>query len=111
MITSRNGIVIRLPIHDVSVLGRNTQGVRLINLEAGDTVGDVARIIQDDEEETAAVVGTAPASATAGDGAGDFGADESDGLAEDDDEDEVDAGLDEDDEDAEEAEDDDEENE
>jgi DNA gyrase subunit A len=49
MITTRNGIVIRLPIKDVSVLGRNTQGVRLINLGVGDTVADVARIVTEDE--------------------------------------------------------------
>ena len=50
MITTRNGIVIRLPIKDVSVLGRNTQGVRLINLGEGDVVADVARIVKDDED-------------------------------------------------------------
>jgi len=49
MITTRQGIVIRLPIKDVSVLGRNTQGVRLINLDEGDTVGDVARIATEDD--------------------------------------------------------------
>ncbi len=48
MITTRNGIVIRLPLKDVSVLGRNTQGVRLINLEDGDTVADVARIMPEE---------------------------------------------------------------
>jgi len=49
MITTRNGIVIRLPIGGISLLGRNTQGVRLINLEPGDAVADVARLISDDE--------------------------------------------------------------
>jgi DNA gyrase subunit A len=56
MITTRNGIVIRLPLKDVSVLGRNTQGVRLINLEPGDAVADVARLITEDED--GAVVGS-----------------------------------------------------
>ncbi len=50
MITTRNGIVIRLPIRDVSVLGRATQGVRLINLEDEDTVADVARILSEQDE-------------------------------------------------------------
>jgi DNA gyrase subunit A len=50
MITTRRGIVIRLPLKDVSVLGRNTQGVRLINLDEGDTVADVARIVLEDDE-------------------------------------------------------------
>jgi DNA gyrase subunit A len=54
MITTRNGIVIRLPLRDVSVLGRNTQGVRLINVEPGDEVADVARIASEDEGTEAA---------------------------------------------------------
>jgi DNA gyrase subunit A len=51
MITTTGGIVIRLPIKDVSVLGRNTQGVKLINLDGGDAVADVARIISEDEND------------------------------------------------------------
>jgi DNA gyrase subunit A len=49
MITTTGGIVIRLPIKDVSVLGRNTQGVKLINVGDGDAVADVARIVSEDE--------------------------------------------------------------
>jgi DNA gyrase subunit A len=45
MIITQKGIVIRLPIRGVSVIGRNTQGVKLINLEQGDKVVDVARIV------------------------------------------------------------------
>jgi DNA gyrase subunit A len=64
MITTKNGIVIRLPLKDVSVLGRNTQGVRLINLEEGDEVGDVARIVSEDDanggDEEPAGNGAAP---------------------------------------------------
>jgi DNA gyrase subunit A len=52
MITTRKGIVIRLPLKDVSVLGRNTQGVRLINLDEGDAVADVARIVLEDDVAT-----------------------------------------------------------
>jgi len=44
MIISSGGVVIRLPISGVSVIGRNTQGVRLINLAKGDKVVDVARV-------------------------------------------------------------------
>ena len=44
MIISQNGILIRLPIRDINPIGRNTQGVRLINLDSGDKVIDVARI-------------------------------------------------------------------
>lgn len=56
MITSRNGIVIRLPIRDVSIMGRNTQGVRLINLDEGDSVADVTRIMTETEEDDTASV-------------------------------------------------------
>jgi DNA gyrase subunit A len=44
MIISQDGILIRLAMHDVSTIGRNTQGVRLINLGQGDRVIDVARV-------------------------------------------------------------------
>ena len=50
MIVSQNGILIRLPIRDISTIGRNTQGVRLINLEEGDRVIDVARVAQNGED-------------------------------------------------------------
>ena len=58
MITTRNGIVIRLPIGGISLLGRNTQGVRLINLEPGDEVADVARLISEDETVAGVVSST-----------------------------------------------------
>jgi len=51
MIITKNGIVIRCPISQVSVIGRNTQGVRLINLEDEDRVVDVAHLAMDEEEE------------------------------------------------------------
>jgi len=50
MLITKNGIVIRCPIAQVSVIGRNTQGVRLINLEEGDRVVDVAHLITEDED-------------------------------------------------------------
>ena len=46
MIISQGGILIRQPIRDISSIGRNTQGVKLINLEAGDRVFGVARIVR-----------------------------------------------------------------
>ncbi|MBD3421269.1 MAG: DNA gyrase subunit A [Chitinivibrionales bacterium] len=42
MLITRHGIVIRSAMSDVSVIGRNTQGVRLMNLAEGDNVIDVA---------------------------------------------------------------------
>jgi DNA gyrase subunit A len=50
MIMTKSGVIIRLPIKGVSLQGRNTQGVRLINLEEGDEVMDVARVANEDEE-------------------------------------------------------------
>ena len=57
VIITQNGILIRQPIVDVSIIGRNTQGVRLINLDEGDRVIDVARVEKEDDEEIEGVVG------------------------------------------------------
>jgi DNA gyrase subunit A len=69
MITTTGGIVIRLPIRDVSVLGRNTQGVKLINVGEGDAVADVARIISEDETNGEGDDGDATPDPGAGNGA------------------------------------------
>jgi DNA gyrase subunit A len=42
--TSAEGIIIRIPAKDISIQGRNTQGVRIINLKPGDKVAGIARI-------------------------------------------------------------------
>ncbi|MFC1607364.1 DNA gyrase subunit A [Candidatus Latescibacterota bacterium] len=41
---TQNGIIIRLPVHDIRAIGRVTQGVRLINLDDKDLVVDVERV-------------------------------------------------------------------
>ncbi len=51
MLITRNGIVIRTRASEISEIGRNTQGVRLIQLEEGDQLIDVARVEEKDEEE------------------------------------------------------------
>ncbi len=51
MIITANGITIRLPISELRVMGRATQGVRLINLRGDDTIASVARV-QTDETST-----------------------------------------------------------
>jgi DNA gyrase subunit A len=38
MLMTANGMMVRTPVDQVRVIGRNTQGVRLINLEEGDTL-------------------------------------------------------------------------
>jgi DNA gyrase subunit A len=50
MIITQKGIVIRQDIKSIKVIGRNTQGVKLINLDEGDKVTDVARIISENGE-------------------------------------------------------------
>jgi DNA gyrase subunit A len=49
MMVTRNGVIIRVPVEGIRVIGRNTQGVRVMNLDAGDTVRDVARVVEEDE--------------------------------------------------------------
>lgn len=51
MIITTNGLIIRLPVRDLRPIGRNTQGVRLINLGEGDRVIDVSRITPSGEED------------------------------------------------------------
>ncbi len=46
---TRNGVVNRQRAEEIRVIGRATQGVRLVNLDEGDQVVDLARIIVDDE--------------------------------------------------------------
>ncbi|HMQ59227.1 MAG TPA: DNA gyrase subunit A [Flavilitoribacter sp.] len=54
MITNRSGVIIRMPVKDLRVMGRATQGVRLIRLDEDDKIADVAVIKREngeDEEE------------------------------------------------------------
>jgi DNA gyrase subunit A len=51
MVITQNGMVIRMPVKGIRVSGRNTQGVRLVNLDDTDCVNDVARVVPDDEGE------------------------------------------------------------
>ncbi|HEX6042256.1 MAG TPA: DNA gyrase subunit A [Longimicrobium sp.] len=50
MMITREGIIIRSPVDQIRVVGRNTQGVKLINLGPKDAVMDVARVVNEDEE-------------------------------------------------------------
>ncbi|CCH53396.1 DNA gyrase, A subunit [Fibrisoma limi BUZ 3] len=51
MIINRSGIAIRMAVSDVSVIGRNTQGVRLIRLNEGDEISSVTKIEKEEGEE------------------------------------------------------------
>ncbi len=48
MIITEHGKIIRIRVADISVIGRNTQGVKLIGLGEGETVVGVARLMEED---------------------------------------------------------------
>jgi DNA gyrase subunit A len=49
MMITRKGVVNRQRVSEISLIGRATQGVKLMNLDDGDSLVDVARIIVEDE--------------------------------------------------------------
>jgi DNA gyrase subunit A len=51
MIINHSGVTIRMPVDDIRVMGRKTQGVRLINLDEDDVIADVAVIHNDESQE------------------------------------------------------------
>jgi DNA gyrase subunit A len=51
MVITKNGVVNRQRVDEIRTIGRATQGVRLVNLDDGDAVMDVARLIVEDDEE------------------------------------------------------------
>jgi DNA gyrase subunit A len=65
MVMSRNGVVNRQQVEQIRVIGRATQGVRIVNLDEGDLVMDVARVVVEDGDDfledatTQVIVGSA----------------------------------------------------
>ena len=51
MLITRNGVIIRSSVAQIRVTGRIAQGVRLVNLDDGDMLTAVARVIPEDDEE------------------------------------------------------------
>ncbi len=51
MIINKSGIMIRLRVDELRVVGRATQGVKLINLRGNDEIAAVCTVMKDDEEE------------------------------------------------------------
>lgn len=51
MIINKSGIMVRLRVDDLRVIGRATQGVKLINLRGNDEIAAVCSVMKDDEEE------------------------------------------------------------
>jgi DNA gyrase subunit A len=52
MMITHLGVIIRVPVDGIRVIGRNTQGVKVMNLDQGDSVVDVARVVKEDEGGT-----------------------------------------------------------
>jgi len=57
MIINKSGVAIRLAVEDLRVMGRATQGVRLINLKGNDSIAAVAKVMREDEEDIEAIEG------------------------------------------------------
>jgi len=56
MIINRSGIIIRMAIGNLRVVGRATQGVRLLQINAGDSIAAVAKVEVEDEEEITEII-------------------------------------------------------
>ena len=50
MIINKSGIAIRMSVEDLRVMGRATQGVRLINIKGDDSIAAVAKVMKDEDE-------------------------------------------------------------
>ena len=50
MIINKSGIAIRMAVSDLRIMGRATQGVKLINLKDGDAIAAVAKVMKDDDD-------------------------------------------------------------
>ena len=51
MMITKKGIMIRVPVEGIRISGRNTQGVKVMNLTSGDLLVDVARVVKEDEAD------------------------------------------------------------
>ena len=50
MIINKSGITIRIPVSDLRIMGRATQGVKLINIKDHDEIASVAKVVKEDDE-------------------------------------------------------------
>jgi DNA gyrase subunit A len=67
MMITKGGVIIRCPVEGIRVSGRNTQGVKLMNLDTDDRIVDVARVQKEDDDAEGAV-GLSGGEDAAGDG-------------------------------------------
>jgi DNA gyrase subunit A len=56
MLVTSTGKIIRLRVADIRVIGRNTQGVRLIDIEEGERVVSLARLAEQEEDDQESAV-------------------------------------------------------
>ena len=66
MMITKGGVIIRCPVEGIRISGRNTQGVKLMNLDAGDQIVDVARVQKEEGEGAEADAEEAETPATEG---------------------------------------------
>ena len=52
MIINKSGIAIRMAVEDLRVMGRATQGVKLINLKGTDSIAAVAKVVKESDDDT-----------------------------------------------------------
>jgi len=58
MIINKSGITIRMAVADLRVMGRATQGVRLINIKDNDSIAAVAKVMHEEESDAENEIGT-----------------------------------------------------
>lgn len=51
MIINKSGLTIRMKVSDLRIMGRATQGVKLINIKDNDSIAAVAKVMKDDDED------------------------------------------------------------
>jgi DNA gyrase subunit A len=67
MIITENGIMIRTRVEEISTMGRNTQGVRVIDLRDGDNIADVTRVADNEESDEVEAAEASPNGEMSGD--------------------------------------------
>src|SRR5262249_15208523 len=67
MLITTQGMVNRTHVREIRVVGRNTQGVRVMNLAEGDKIASIAKIAKEDVD-AAETPATEPSPETSGDG-------------------------------------------
>ena len=59
LVTTKSGMVVRIPVSEIRVQGRATKGVRIMRIDDDDEVMSIARIINEEEDEDAGADGEA----------------------------------------------------